>query len=87
MRKFSRAISRVKWLSSEKTNVSKTISVLVFRVLVGKNILSNLYLAHSVYATGRWAGSMAALPGSMSCLNKNLVMGFQAIETAHRPVA
>jgi hypothetical protein len=34
MMKFSRAISRVKWLSSEKTNVSKTISVLVLRVLV-----------------------------------------------------
>jgi len=31
--KFSRAISRVKWLSREKTNVSKTISVLVLRVL------------------------------------------------------
>jgi len=30
---FSRAISRVKWLSGEK-NVSKTISVLVLRVLV-----------------------------------------------------
>jgi hypothetical protein len=32
--KFSRAISRVKWLSGEQTNVSKTISVLVLRVLV-----------------------------------------------------
>jgi hypothetical protein len=54
--KFSRAISRVKWLSGEKTNVSKTISVLVLRVLVWlwleKNILSNLYLAQSFYATG-----------------------------------
>jgi hypothetical protein len=30
MMKFSRAISRVKWLSGEKTSVSKTISVLVF---------------------------------------------------------
>jgi hypothetical protein len=29
MMKFSRAISRVKWLSSEKTNVSKKMSVLV----------------------------------------------------------
>jgi hypothetical protein len=29
MTKFSRAISRVKWLSGEKTNVSKTTSVLV----------------------------------------------------------
>jgi hypothetical protein len=34
MMKFSLAISRVKWLSGEKTNVSKTISVLVLRVLV-----------------------------------------------------
>jgi hypothetical protein len=32
MIKFSRAISRVNWLSGEKTNVSKTISVLVLRV-------------------------------------------------------
>jgi len=44
MMKFSRAISWVKWSSGEKTNVSKTISVLVLRVLrwswLGKNILS-----------------------------------------------
>jgi hypothetical protein len=33
MMKFSRAISQVKWLSGEKTNVSKTICVLVLRVL------------------------------------------------------
>jgi hypothetical protein len=32
--KLSWAISRVKWLSSEQTNVSKTISVLVLRVLI-----------------------------------------------------
>jgi hypothetical protein len=31
--KFSRAISRVKWVSGEKTNVSKTNSVLVLRAL------------------------------------------------------
>jgi hypothetical protein len=31
--KFSRAISRVKWLNSEKANISKTISVLILRVL------------------------------------------------------
>jgi hypothetical protein len=31
--KFSQAISWVKWLNSEKTNISKTISVLMFRVL------------------------------------------------------
>jgi len=30
--KFSQAISRVKWLNGEKTNVSKFISVLVLRV-------------------------------------------------------
>jgi hypothetical protein len=34
MMKFSGAISWVKWLSGEQTNVSKTISVLVLRVLV-----------------------------------------------------
>jgi hypothetical protein len=34
MMKFSRAISRVKWLSGEQTNVWKTISFLVLRVLV-----------------------------------------------------
>jgi hypothetical protein len=33
MMKFSRAISRAKWLSGEKTNVSKTISVLVLNHL------------------------------------------------------
>jgi hypothetical protein len=32
MMKFSWAVSRVKWLSGENTNVSKTISVLVLRV-------------------------------------------------------
>jgi hypothetical protein len=34
MMKFSQAISQVKWLSGEKANVLKTISVLVLRVLV-----------------------------------------------------
>jgi len=34
MMKFSQAISWVKWLSGEKTIVSKTISDLVLRVLV-----------------------------------------------------
>jgi hypothetical protein len=34
MMKFSRAISWVKWLSGEKSDVSKTISVLVLRALV-----------------------------------------------------
>jgi hypothetical protein len=33
MMKFSRTISRVNWLNGKKTNVSKTISVLVLRVL------------------------------------------------------
>jgi hypothetical protein len=32
--KFSRDISRVNWLNGEKANVSKTISVLVLRVLI-----------------------------------------------------
>jgi hypothetical protein len=34
MMKFSWAISQIKWLSSEKTNILKTISVLILRVLV-----------------------------------------------------
>jgi hypothetical protein len=37
--KFSRAISRVKLLSGEKTNVWKTISVLVLRVLASERLL------------------------------------------------
>jgi hypothetical protein len=56
MMKFSRAIRRVKWLSGEQTNISKTISVLVLRLLVwlwfGKTFLLSLYLAQSVNATG-----------------------------------
>jgi hypothetical protein len=32
--KFSQAISQVKWLNREKTNISKTISVLVLRMLI-----------------------------------------------------
>jgi hypothetical protein len=32
--KYSRATGRVKWLSDEKTNVSRVISVLVFWVLM-----------------------------------------------------
>jgi hypothetical protein len=47
MMKFSRAISRVKWLSGEQTNVSKTISVLVLWVLVwqwlGRTFWPNIY--------------------------------------------
>jgi hypothetical protein len=42
MMKFSRAVSRVKWLSGEKTNVSKTISVLVLRVSSPLNQLTRL---------------------------------------------
>jgi hypothetical protein len=44
--------------------------------MVGKNILTK-YI-YTVYATGRWAGSMTALPGSRLCVNNNLVTGFQA---------
>jgi hypothetical protein len=46
--KFSQAISQVKWLSGEQTNVSKTISVLVLRVLVwqwlGRTFWPNIYI-------------------------------------------
>jgi hypothetical protein len=42
--------------------------------MVGENILTKyIYLARTVYATGQWAGSMAALPGSKLCVNNNLV--------------
>jgi len=34
IRKYSRDTSRVKWLSDKKTNISRTNSVLVFRVLM-----------------------------------------------------
>jgi hypothetical protein len=34
MMKFSWAISQVKWLSGEQTDISKTISILILRVLV-----------------------------------------------------
>jgi hypothetical protein len=42
MMKFSQAISQVKWLSGEKTNISKTISVLILRVLVVSDDLQNV---------------------------------------------
>jgi hypothetical protein len=44
MMKFSRAISRVKWFSSLETNVSKTISVLVLRVVELHDGLRNVGL-------------------------------------------
>jgi hypothetical protein len=40
--KYAQATSRVNWLSGEETNVSKTISVLVFRVLM---YLENQYMS------------------------------------------
>jgi hypothetical protein len=43
MMKFSRAISRVKWLSGEKTNVSKTISVLGGRLIARENFISHRF--------------------------------------------
>jgi hypothetical protein len=43
MMKFSQAISQVKWLSGEKTNISKTISVLVFRVQSGYVSVFSMY--------------------------------------------
>jgi hypothetical protein len=47
--------------------------------MVGKNILTKyIYLARTVYTTGRWAGLMATLHGSRLCVNNNLVTGFQA---------
>jgi hypothetical protein len=61
--KYSRATICVKWLSDEKTNVSKTISVLVFRVLMylekqsAPDIGLPEFHAHvGVLANGTWAG-------------------------------
>jgi hypothetical protein len=77
MMKFSWAISRVKWLSGEKTNVSKTSSVLVLRVLVwlwlGKNILSNLYLSGGRV---QWPLCQDQLPGKqqISHITKLIIM-------------
>jgi hypothetical protein len=34
--KFSQTISWVKWLNAEKTNISKSISVLILRVLIAQ---------------------------------------------------
>jgi hypothetical protein len=48
--------------------------------MVGKNILTKyIYLARTVYATGRWAGSMAALPGI--CVKFCFKLGETASET------
>jgi len=59
MMKFSRAISRAIWLSGENTNVSKTISLLVLRILVwqwlGKNILTK-YIPGQVCLSDRSVG-------------------------------
>jgi len=72
--KFSWAISQVRWFSLLETTVSKTISVLVLRVVelmwVRWTTQSYLYLSklHSqghLFATGDlWAGSLPTLPGS-----------------------
>jgi hypothetical protein len=34
MIKFSQATSRVRWLKGKKTNISRTISILILRVLM-----------------------------------------------------
>jgi hypothetical protein len=73
--KFSRAISRVRWFNFLETNVSKTISVLVLRVVELMWVrwttqsfylyLSKLRSQGRPFATGDLgAGSLPALPGS-----------------------
>jgi hypothetical protein len=52
MMKFSRAINRVKWLNGEKSNVSKTISVLVLRVLPEKTSSFNIWCSNIYYKNG-----------------------------------
>jgi hypothetical protein len=45
--KNSRATSRVKWLNGEETNVSRTISVLVFRVLISTLVALEFFTIQS----------------------------------------
>jgi hypothetical protein len=40
--KFSQSTSWVKWFKGEKTNISKTISVLILRVLIWLEILQSV---------------------------------------------
>jgi hypothetical protein len=53
MMKFSWAISQVKLLSSEKANVSKTISVLILRVLVPFDLADSLRKLHHTQSLGK----------------------------------
>jgi hypothetical protein len=52
--KFSHAVSRVKWLNSEKTNVLKIISVLVLRVFSPFNHLTWLTAQENFIILSRW---------------------------------
>jgi hypothetical protein len=72
MMKFSRAISRVKWFSGDKTNVSKTISVLVFRVLAWHD--------DQLYNTHRKEGNIRIpnMPVMMSVSNERKGCGLHA---------
>jgi hypothetical protein len=45
--KNSWATSRVKWLNGEKTNVSSTISVLIFRVLISTLVALEFFTIQS----------------------------------------
>jgi hypothetical protein len=53
--KFSQAISQVWWLNSEKTNVPKTIPVLVLRVLISApfNHLTQLVAQENFIIVGK----------------------------------
>jgi hypothetical protein len=94
MMKFSRAISQVKWLSGEQTNVSKTISVLVLRVLVwqwlGKTFWPNIYIPGQDCLRdrlmGRFDDRFAWNPVTKSSFTYNLYPCKAAIKPTHRPV-
>jgi hypothetical protein len=76
--KFSRATSRVKWLNDEKTNVSRTISILVLRVLKWLESPSVLYIPARAPCSWLhasqwdWWVESSACPVSLSFLKFNL---------------
>jgi hypothetical protein len=80
MMKFSRAISRVKWLSDEKTNVSKTISVLVLRYVSG-----TLRTRTEMVFVSIWPGWQPERTSSCSVAGKatNLIVGYN-LKISHR---
>jgi hypothetical protein len=83
--KNSQATSHVNWLNGEKTNVSRTISLLVFRVLMylENQSVSDIGLpefhVHDALANGScWFVSKACFIRPASCLDSMFITGCQA---------